>query len=229
MGGVPYERYRRFHEVMAEDSGQSVLSSLESHILPFVPGLTDRLTEGIRVLDLGCGRGRILHRLATLYPKSRFTGLDQSAEAIAYAQANGIGLDNLEYQRRDLSDFDRTTESEAYDLITTFDAVHDQKAPMSLLKGIHQALAPDGIYLMQDISGTGHVDRDVEHPIGTLLYTISCMHCMTVSLAQGGEGLGAMWGEEMTREYLQRAGFTSVETHTLAHDIQNKWYVVRKG
>ena len=92
---------------------------------------------------------------------------------------------------------------------------------MSLLKGIHQALAPDGIYLMQDISGTGHVDRDVEHPIGTLLYTISCMHCMTVSLAQGGEGLGAMWGEGMTREYLQRAGFTSVETHTLAHDIQN--------
>ena len=57
-GGVPYERFPRFHEVMAEDSGQSVLSSLESHILPLVPGLADRLAEGIRVLDLGCGRGR---------------------------------------------------------------------------------------------------------------------------------------------------------------------------
>jgi hypothetical protein len=81
---------------------------------------------------------------------------------------------------------------------------------------------------MQDISGTSHVHKDVEHPLGTLLYTVSCMHCMTVSLAQGGEGLGAMWGEEKTREYLQRAGFREVTKKTLAHDIQNNWYVVRK-
>jgi hypothetical protein len=54
------------------------------------------------------------------------------------------------------------------------------------------------------------------------------MHCMTVSLAQGGEGLGAMWGEEKTREYLEKAGFRSVTTHRLAHDIQNNWYVVTK-
>jgi hypothetical protein len=70
--------------------------------------------------------------------------------------------------------------------------------------------------------------KDIEHPIGTFLYTISCMHCMTVSLAQGGEGLGAMWGEEKTREYLQKAGFRAVTTHRLAHDLQNNWYVVTK-
>ena len=75
-GGVPYERFSRFHEVMAEDSGQSVLSLLESHILPLVQGLTDRLAAGIRVLDAGCGRGRILNRLAELYPHSRFMGMD---------------------------------------------------------------------------------------------------------------------------------------------------------
>jgi hypothetical protein len=74
-GGVPYERFQRFHEVMAEDSGQSVLSLLESHILPLVPGLTDQLARGIRVLDLGCGRGRILNRLAELYPRSTFLGM----------------------------------------------------------------------------------------------------------------------------------------------------------
>jgi hypothetical protein len=62
-----------------------------------------------------------------------------------------------------------------------------------------------------------------------MLYTVSTMHCMTVSLAQGGEGLGAMWGEEKTHEYLRNAGFRSVETTQLAHDIQNNWYVVRKG
>ena len=97
-----------------------------------------------------------------------------------------------------------------------------------MLKGIRRALKSDGVYLMQDISGTSHVDQDIEHPIGTLLYTISCMHCMTVSLAQGGEGLGAMWGEEKTRDYLKDAGFQSVTTNRLAHDIQNNWYVVTK-
>jgi hypothetical protein len=81
---------------------------------------------------------------------------------------------------------------------------------------------------MQDIKGSSHVHNTIAHPIGTFLYTISCMHCMTVSLAQGGEGLGAMWGEEKTREYLQRAGFRTIETHQLTHDIQNNWYVVRK-
>ena len=227
-GGVPYERYPRFHAVMAEDSGQSVMTALETHILPLVPGLADRLAGGIRVLDLGCGRGRILHRLATLYPESRFTGIDLSPEAIAHAREHAAGLDNLDYAARDLSDFDRTAEPEVYDLITTFDAIHDQGQPLNVLKGIHRALAPDGVYLMQDISGTGHVDRDIAHPLGTLLYTVSCLHCMTVSLAQGGEGLGAMWGEEKTREYLQRAGFASVAVHKLAHDIQNNWYVVRK-
>ncbi len=61
---------------------------------------------------------------------------------------------------------------------------------------------------MQDISGSSHVHKDIEHPIGPLLYTISCMHCMTVSLAQGGEGLGAVWGEEKAREYLPEARFS---------------------
>jgi 2-polyprenyl-3-methyl-5-hydroxy-6-metoxy-1,4-benzoquinol methylase len=229
-GGVPYERFRRFHEVMAEDSGQSVLSSLESHILPLVPGLTERLAQGIRVLDVGCGRGRVLNRLAELYPRSRFMGMDLSTDAIRFAhdEAQQNGLDNSEFMALDLSTFDESAEPEAFDFITTFDAIHDQAKPLNVLKGIHRAVKPEGVYLMQDISGTSHMDRDIEHPIGTFLYAISCMHCMTVSLAQGGEGLGAMWGEERTREYLQRAGFRSIATHRLAHDIQNNWYVVRK-
>ncbi len=106
--------------------------------------------------------------------------------------------------------------------------MHAQAKTKTVLRGIHRALRPDGVYLMQDISGTSHVHKDIEHPIGPLLYTISCMHCMTVSLAQDGEGLGAMWGEEKTRAYLQEAGFGTVETNKLEHDIQNNWYVVTK-
>jgi ubiquinone/menaquinone biosynthesis C-methylase UbiE len=227
-GGVPYERFHRFHEVMAEDSGQSVLSSLEAHILPLVPGLTDRLEAGIQVLDVGCGRGRIMTRLARLYPNSRFVGMDLSAEAIAFARDEASGVNNVEFIAADLSGFDQSADVESFDFITTFDAVHDQAEPLKVLKGIYRTLKKDGVYLMQDISGTSHIEQDIEHPIGTFLYTVSCMHCMTVSLAQGGEGLGAMWGEEKTRDYLQRAGFRSIATHRLAHDIQNNWYVAMK-
>jgi 2-polyprenyl-3-methyl-5-hydroxy-6-metoxy-1,4-benzoquinol methylase len=229
-GGVPYAKYKRFHEVMAEDSGQSVLPVLESHVLPLVPGLSDRLTQGIRVLDAGCGRGRVLTRLAELFPNSRFVGVDLSAEAIDYArtEAEKKGLANIEFTAIDLSDFDQRAERESFDFITTFDAIHDQGRPLNVLKGIWRALKPDGVYLMQDVGGTSHVDQDIDHPIGPFLYAISCMHCMTVSLAQGGEGLGAMWGEEKTREYLSKAGFRAVVKHRLAHDIQNNWYVVTK-
>ena len=229
-GGVPYEKFPRFHAVMEEDSGQSVLSSLESHVVPLVPGLTERLTEGLRMLDVGCGRGRIVNRLAALYPNSQFIGLDLSGDATAYARetARVEGLGNVEFVEKDLSDFDQTADPEAFDFVTTFDAIHDQARPLGVLKGIYRTLKPDGIYLMQDIKGSSFVHNNLDHPIGTLLYTISCLHCMTVSLAQDGEGLGAMWGEEKTREYLKRAGFGSVETHELAHDIQNNWYIVRK-
>ncbi len=228
-GGVPYEKFARFHTVMAEDN--AVVSALEPHVLPLVPGLVARLSAGIRGLDLGCGSGRVLNRLAELYPNSRFTGIDLSHEAIeaARAEASLRGLRNVEFVARDLSDFDETAGPPAYELITTFDAVHDQAKPLNVLKGIHRALLPDGVYLMQDIKGSSFVHRNLDHPFGTFLYTVSAMHCMTVSLAQGGEGLGAMWGEEKTREYLTTAGFRSIETHELPHDPMNNWYVVRKG
>jgi len=156
--------------------------------------------------------------------------MDLSREATGYARdkAAETGLKNVEFIVIDLSAFDTTAEPEAFDFVTTFDAIHYQAKPLNVLKGIHRTLKSDGVYLMQDINGTSHVHKDIEHPIGTFLYTISCMHCMTVSLAQGGEGLGAMWGEQKTREYLQKAGFRSITTHRLAHDIQNNWYVVTK-
>ncbi len=229
-GGVPYSKYSRFHEVMAEDSGQSVLSSLETHIIPLIPELKDKLTKGINMLDVGCGSGLILLKLAELFPKSKFSGMDLSKETIdkANKMASERNLKNIKLIQKDLSDFDKSAPEREYDFITTFDAIHDQAKPMNVLKGIYKALKDDGVYLMQDISGTGHLEKDIEHPIGTFLYTISTMHCMTVSLAQNGEGLGAMWGEETTREYLSKAGFRNVETKKLAHDIQNNWYVVRK-
>jgi SAM-dependent methyltransferase len=228
-GGVPYERYPRFHEVMAEESAQTVLSVLFSHILPLVPGMSERLEDGTSLLDLGCGRGRALLMLAERFPASTFRGYDLSTDAIAFAseQARERGLENVSFESRDLSSFDVDAEPGAFAFVTTFDAVHDQARPLALLKGIRRSLEPDGVYLMQDIQGSSHHHENVDHPGGPLLYMISCMHCMTVSLAQGGDGLGAMWGEQRARELLAEAGFASVEVHLLEHDPFNAYFVVR--
>lgn len=228
-GGVPYTRYARFHEVMAEDSGQTVLPVLFDAILPLAPELPARLEQGIDVLDLGCGRGLALMKLAERFPASRFVGYDLSREAIGWAteRAARRGLGNLRFEQRDLSDFDLTAPAQRYDLVTTFDAIHDQAHPLNLLKGVRRTLRQDGVYLAQDIHASSHHHGDRDHPMGTLLYTLSIMHCMSVSLAQGGEGLGTMWGREKAREYFGKAGFGSIEVHQLPHDIQNDYWVLR--
>lgn len=228
-GGVPYERFGRFHEVMAEDSGQTVLSVLFTHILPLVAGAEERLERGTSLLDLGCGRGRAVIMLAERFPQSRFVGYDLSPDAIAFAreQAEERGLENVELQVRDLATFDADAEPESFELVTTFDAVHDQPRPLALLRGIRRTLTADGVYLMQDIAGSSHLHENLDRPAAPLMYTISTMHCMTVSLAQGGDGLGTMWGEQKARELLAEAGFSSVEVHQLEHDPFNSYYVVR--
>jgi 2-polyprenyl-3-methyl-5-hydroxy-6-metoxy-1,4-benzoquinol methylase len=213
---------------MAEDSGQTVVAALTDHILPLVPGLTERLEDGIDVLDVGCGSGRALNLMARKFPNSRFVGYDFSEEAIsrARAEAAGRGATNVRFEVRDVADLG---EEGRYDLITAFDAVHDQAKPAAVLEGIAAALKDDGVYLMQDIAGSSHLQNNMDHPIGPFLYTISTMHCMTVSLAQGGEGLGTMWGEEKALEMLEEAGFGEVEVKQLPHDFQNSYYIAKKG
>jgi 2-polyprenyl-3-methyl-5-hydroxy-6-metoxy-1,4-benzoquinol methylase len=225
-GGVPYSEYPRFHEVMAEESAQTVLSSLIDSILPLVEGIDERLCAGADVLDVGCGSGRALILMAETFPRSRFNGYDFSEEGIARARAEAAakGLDNVRFEVRDVATLD---EREKYDLITAFDAIHDQAQPARVLECVARALRPGGTFLMQDIAGSSHVHHNLEHPVAPFGYTISCMHCMTVSLAQGGDGLGAMWGEEMAQEMLRASGFNQVEVKKLSHDILNAYYVAK--
>lgn len=213
---------------MAEHSDQTVVTMLTDHVLPLVPGLIGRLESGIDVLDVGSGSGRAMNHLARTFPNSRFVGYDISEEAVARARAEAEdhGTTNVRFEVKDVATID---EKKAYDLITTFDAVHDQAHPAAVLEGIYGALKDDGVYLMQDIAGSSHVHNNMDHPIGTYLYTVSTMHCMTVSLAQGGEGLGTMWGEEKAKEMLADAGFASVEVRQLPHDPFNNYFVVTKN
>ena len=81
---------------------------------------------------------------------------------------------------------------------------------------------------MQDIAASSQVQNNIDHPVGPLLYTLSCMHCMTVSLSENGAGLGTMWGEELARAMLHEAGFKKVEVQKLPHDFLNIYYIIKK-
>lgn len=224
--GVPYSAYGRFHEVMAEESAQTVVAALHEHILPLVPYLVEDLVDGIDVLDVGCGSGLAMIALAQAFPRSRFAGYDLSPDAIrtARAEARRRGLSNVRFEDRDLSNLN---EPDEYDLITAFDAIHDQAHPAAVLSGVRAALRADGVFLMQDISGSGHLAGDMKHPLAPFLYGISCMHCMSVSLSSGGAGLGAMWGRETALRMLADAGFDSVTVRELPHDPMNFYYVAQ--
>lgn len=227
-GGVPYSEFPRFHEVMAEDSGQSVLPALIDLILPLAPGIVERLAAGIDVLDVGCGSGRALILMAKTFPNSRFTGYDFSEEGIGNArrEAEAAGLSNIRFEVKDAATIG---ELENYDLVTAFDAIHDQARPAVVLREICKALRPNGTFLMQDIDGSRHVNLNLDHPLGPMLYTVSTMHCMTVSLALDGDGLGTMWGRELAVDMLKAAGFKHVTIRNLSHDIQNCYYIVTKN
>lgn len=218
-GGVPYSSYPRFHEVMEQESAQTFDADAT---LSLVDGLAERLEKGIDVLDVGCGRGRALRIFAARFPNSRFVGYDLSAEAIASARNSAQGLDNLRFETLDCMQMD---DEGAFDLVFTFDAIHDQPHPPLLLSNIRRALREGGVYIGQDIWARSAVRDNLNHPLAPFTYTISLMHCMTVSLAQGGIGLGAAWGQEKAFELLSEAGFADTAMHRLPHDMQNAYYV----
>lgn len=226
-GGVSYDQYNRFHEVMVEDSGLAVISSLLVDVLPLVPGMIEKLNDGIRVLDIGCGSGKALNLMAKHFPNSSFHGYDLCAEPLvkAHQEAIVMGLKNVNFVQQDLTNFNIV---EKFDFITAFDAIHDQARPDKVLRSVYDSLQDDGQFLMVDVNASSQIENNVDHPLGTLLYTISTMHCMSVSLAQGGMGLGAMWGRERAMEMLKEAGFSQVKEHTLEQDIQNRYFVISK-
>jgi SAM-dependent methyltransferase len=227
-GGVPYSSFPKFQALMAEDSGAVRDATLIDVTLPLVPGLTDRLADGIDVADVGCGSGHAANLIAQAFPRSRVVGFDfsDSGLAAARAEAERKRLTNVRFSKRDAA---RLGETARFDLITTFDAVHDQARPDLMLAGIADALRPDGVYLCVDVAASSKLSENLDHPLGPFFYTISCMHCMTVSLADGGMGLGAMWGEQKALQMLSDAGFTSVDIEHVDGDIVNTYFIATKN
>ena len=227
-GGVPYSAYAGFQELMTERSSSRLDAALLDKVLPLVPGLVEQLEAGIDVADIGCGTGHAIHLMAKAFPQSRFVGFDFSEQAItvAQAEARAAALSNSHFAVKDVATLDTAPQ---YDLITAFDAIHDQAQPAQVLASIAQALRPAGTFIMVDIAASSLVEENIAHPIGPFLYTLSCMHCMSVSLALDGEGLGAVWGEQKAKDMLAALGFTLIDVKRVEGDVLNNYFIAQKG
>jgi SAM-dependent methyltransferase len=140
-------------------------------------------------------------------------------------EAAAWGLPNVRFERRDVASF---PPGARFDLVTAFDAIHDQAHPRRVLRQIHDALEPGGLFLMVDMDASSSVHANIGNPVAPYFYWVSLFHCMQVSLAEGGEGLGTAWGVELATELLHEAGFASVErVPAPAGDPVNAIFVAR--
>jgi 2-polyprenyl-3-methyl-5-hydroxy-6-metoxy-1,4-benzoquinol methylase len=230
-GGVPYSEFPRFHTLMAETSGVVFDAALVDVVLPLVDGLPERLRSGADVADFGCGSGHAVNVMARAFPASRFTGVDFSEEAIATGaqEAARLGLTNATFESHNLAGPGMAEKRATYDVITVFDAIHDQAQPARVLENIHRALRPGGVLLMADIKASSRLEDNVDVPMSTYLYATSLMHCMTVSLALDGAGLGAAWGTQLATSMLVDAGFDDVRVVEVESDPINNYYLAYKG
>ena len=223
-GGVPYDKFPRFQALMSEQSGNRFDRTLIDHIVPLL-GIQEQLDQGIDVADVGCGSGRALSILGSAFPNSRFVGFDVSEDGIAAAQQNSAGLSNVSFQVCDAAQLDPV---EQFDVVTTFDTIHDQAHPMDVLLGVHRMLRSAGTYLCVEPKASSLLEENIADPMAPFMYTVSTMHCMTVSLAYDGEGLGTAWGHQTATEYLTDAGFTNIEITGVRDDRSNNYFISKK-
>ncbi len=224
--GVPYSAYQPdFTGLMDRRSRPRFDELLLSAYLGKPEGVVARLEAGVRVADVGCGTGHCVALMARRFPKSTFVGYDISEEGIAEARAAARGLDNASFVVQDVAKLETPT---PFDLVTAFDAIHDQADPAGVLRRIRQALAPGGIFLMVDVCASSELADNIGVPMAPYLYTMSTMHCMSVSLAAGGPGLGTAWGHQVAARMLREAGFSEVQLFERI-DPANSLYVARTG
>ena len=227
-GGVPYSSYPRFQALRAEETARVFEASLLQTTLRLVDGLTEELEAGISVCDAGCGQGYALLLMARRLPKSRFTGYDLSEEAITAARgaAQQEGLSNLRFE---VGDVTTLSPSARFGLVISFDCIHDLPRPTETLRAIASALEKNGRFLMVDIAAHSELAENLEHLLGPALYGISCLHCVSVSLAQGGVGLRNMRGEQKARQMPADAGLASVQVRRVHGDPITSYFIATRG
>ncbi len=211
-GGVKFDEFGEdcVHAVDMINAG-TYDQRFSGYWLASMPDVIAKLEKGARVLDVGCGVGRVSLNIARHFPNCDVVGLDPDAASIRHARAAAgqAGLsDRIEFVCGSTRDY---APASGFDLITACDCVHDFAAPIGTLAEIRQLLAPDGTLFIVEPKASDRVEDNI-HPIGAMYYGFSLFHCMTQSLANGGPGLGTCMGPAKTSALLGEAGFGQIET-----------------
>jgi SAM-dependent methyltransferase len=171
-----------------------------SYWLASLPDVVKRLQAGGRVLDYGCGSGRVAIAIKKAFPSAQAHGYDVDAQSIARAREGARGLQ---------IDFSTEKPGGRYDLVTLCDCMHDLAAPHETLREIHGLLERDGTLFIVEPKAADRLEEN-RHPVATMFYGFSLFHCMTQSLARGGPGLGTCMGPAQTEKLVRAAGFSAL-------------------
>ena len=196
--------------------------------LPRVEGLVETLKGGAEVADVGCGAGVALIEMAKAYPHSRFHGYEISRHALERAEGNRMEAGVSNVTLHDASEHPLPQDAR-FDLITTFDCLHDMTDPAAVMRRIRDAIRPEGVWLISDIKARESYEENVEHnPMAPLMYGTSVLTCMSSALSEpGGAGLGTLGlPEALVRKMAREVGFTRFESLELDHPV-NAFYVAR--
>ena len=226
-GGVPQSAYDgRFWDGMERFSGGWYDHLLVPQWVPAMPDVERKLRQGADVADVGCGRGRALIRLAQAFPASRYVGYDAFAPSVERATARGREADVADRVRYEVRDAASDLPGR-FDVITTFDVIHDAVDPVGVLRSIFRALKPDGIYVCLDANCSDKLEQNTG-PLGSMFHGISLLYCMTTSLAGGGAGLGTLGlHEHKLRELALVVGFHDVRRVPIENPFNNLYELRR--
>jgi 2-polyprenyl-3-methyl-5-hydroxy-6-metoxy-1,4-benzoquinol methylase len=211
-GGVSFRDYGSELPRTLSDMNRTVYESrLVKTWMPFMPEAVQRLQAGGKALDIGCGMGVVALALARGFPQAQITGIDVDAHSIALAKARSAEIDDPQRLQFLQSGVEELPTGEDWDFISTFDVIHDLPDPVTALGHMRRALNQGGTYLMVEPKVADDLKDNLGNPFARMLYGISCLHCVPQSLASGGLGLGACWGEKRARALAAQAGFQHFE------------------
>ena len=195
-----------FYEAAERNSFPRYQYKLARKWIPAMPQAVERLNAGGSLADVGCGGGRAAIRLAKAFPKAKVFGFDLHAESIERARRNAQTAGVADRASFEVAN-GAALPAASFDVVTTFDVVHDSVDPVGLMTSIRKSLKPGGTYLVQEINIGPRLEDNIR-TLGKMVYSVSTLYCMTTSLAHGGAGIGAAMGEPKARELATAAGFT---------------------
>ncbi|MGW5194745.1 class I SAM-dependent methyltransferase [Kribbella sp. NPDC004138] len=179
--------------------------------LPALDGVVDKLQRGAKVADIGCGHGASTILTAEAFPRSTFAGSDYHQESIETAKQRAAEAGVSDRATFEVAAADRFSGS-GFDLVTTFDALHDMGDPVGAARHVREALAPDGTWMLVEPMAGDRVEDNL-NPVGRAYYGFSTLLCTPASLSQPvGLALSTQAGPARIQDVTKAAGFSRFRT-----------------